>query len=180
MTRKPSLVPGVEVLLQVVDDDAGRVVVLGKDAEVDRVVVVEDAHLGVEGGRLAFARIVLDEVCAPPARSCQAGSSSTPSSVSARGADARSAAVRRALSRSRSDRPGHPRMRDGLPRQRRQTSRSQRVVSSGGHSVAEGGRGRRGGRGGATSVSMPAEQPSSSESGLALKPDLRLRKECRL
>ena len=71
---------GVEVLLQVVDDDAAGIVVAGEHAEIERVVVVEDAHLGVEGRRLAFARVVLDEVLAPSAPRPRA-SSSPPSSV---------------------------------------------------------------------------------------------------
>ena len=39
-----------------------RLVVFGEHTEVDRLVVVEDAHFGVVGGRLALAGIVLDEV----------------------------------------------------------------------------------------------------------------------
>ena len=49
-----------------------RLVVLGEHAEVERVVVVEHAHFGVEGRRLALARVVLDEVLATGA-SRQAG-----------------------------------------------------------------------------------------------------------
>ena len=59
--RKPSLVGGVEVLLQVVDDDAAGLGIVGEHAEVEGVVVVEHPHFGVEGRGLALARIVLNE-----------------------------------------------------------------------------------------------------------------------
>ena len=53
---------GVEVLLQVADDDAGRLLVFGEHAEVERIVVVEDPHLRIVGGRLAFPGLALYEV----------------------------------------------------------------------------------------------------------------------
>ena len=44
---------GVKVLLEVVDDEATRFIVFGEYSEIERVVVVDDAHFGVERGRLA-------------------------------------------------------------------------------------------------------------------------------
>ncbi len=55
-------VTGVEVLAELVDDDLVRLIVLGKHANEQRVIVVEQLDLGVEGRWLAFARVVLDEV----------------------------------------------------------------------------------------------------------------------
>ena len=55
-------VPGVEVLTQLVDDDFGRRRIFGEHADVDGVAVVEQLDLGLEGRRLALARIVLHEV----------------------------------------------------------------------------------------------------------------------
>ena len=54
-------VAGVEVLAQLVDDDLAGLGILGEHADVERAIVVEQPDFGVEGGRLALARIVLDE-----------------------------------------------------------------------------------------------------------------------
>ena len=52
---------GVEVLLQVADDDRRRVIVMREDTEVERLVVIKDAHFGVEGRRLSLAGFVLEK-----------------------------------------------------------------------------------------------------------------------
>jgi hypothetical protein len=53
---------GVEVLLQVVDDDAARLIVPRKHAEIECIVVVEHSHFRIVGGRFALSGLVLDEV----------------------------------------------------------------------------------------------------------------------
>jgi len=51
----------IEVLLQIADDDpAGRGIV-GVDADVEILVVIQDAHLGPLAGRLPLLRLVLEK-----------------------------------------------------------------------------------------------------------------------
>ena len=47
---EPVAVAGAEVLLQVVDDDARRLVVAGEYPEAQRLIVIEHTDLGVVGG----------------------------------------------------------------------------------------------------------------------------------
>ena len=56
------LLAGREVLADVVDDERGRRRVVADDADVERVVVVGDAHVGQLGRRLPFMRLGLHEV----------------------------------------------------------------------------------------------------------------------
>ena len=42
-------------------DDQRRIAIVQDDAHVDRVIVIEDSHLGALGGRLSFERFGLDE-----------------------------------------------------------------------------------------------------------------------
>ena len=50
-----------EVLVDVVDDDAGRLGIAAARADVEELVVEGDVHLGGLGGRLAFQRVRLHE-----------------------------------------------------------------------------------------------------------------------
>ena len=52
---------GVEVLLQIADDDVGGRAVVGEDAEIQRLLVVGDAHFGLLRRRLPFVRLALQE-----------------------------------------------------------------------------------------------------------------------
>jgi len=52
----------IEVAGQVVDDELVRFGVIGDGAEIEILVVIENAHFRRGAGRLAFARIVLEEV----------------------------------------------------------------------------------------------------------------------
>ena len=56
------LLAGREVLADVVDDQHRRRRVVADDADVERVAIVGDAHLGELGRRLPFVRLGLDEV----------------------------------------------------------------------------------------------------------------------
>ena len=58
---EPVAVARGEILLQVIDDDPRRLVVVGEHTEVQRLVVIEHSNLGVVGRRRAFTRLVLNE-----------------------------------------------------------------------------------------------------------------------
>ena len=78
--RKASLAAVLKSFFRSLNNDRRGIVVSGEDAEVDRLVVVQDADLGVERGGLALVRLVLQEA-GGDRRLRQAGSSSAPSSV---------------------------------------------------------------------------------------------------
>ena len=60
-------------------DDPGGLAVVQPHADVERGVVVENAHLGALGGRLAFVRLVLAERRRPRLPPARTASSSRPS-----------------------------------------------------------------------------------------------------
>ena len=55
------LLAGDEILADVVDDHAGGIGVVADDADVERVAIEGEAHLGQLGGGLPFVRLGLDE-----------------------------------------------------------------------------------------------------------------------
>ena len=71
-TRNPSLAAVLKSFFKSLTMIADGSIVPGEDTEVERLVIVKHAHIGIEGCRLALVRFVLKKAvgdgCVPPGR----------------------------------------------------------------------------------------------------------------